>query len=153
MPASATSTALSEMAEATVQPKPSSRARSATRLASARPLVVSPGPEAVSVTVYRNPNRGSADQIELAWLEGTLVPRVGERIVAWRTGLEGQHDIAVVGLVLVVADRACVRLEHPQVAAGLLQIGGEQFQADGMVAARQLLKIMDAGQIMRDTLR
>jgi hypothetical protein len=38
--------------------------------AAARPLVVSPGPEAVSVTVYRNPNRSGQDQIELSWLEG-----------------------------------------------------------------------------------
>jgi hypothetical protein len=36
----------------------------------ARPLVVSPGPESVSVTVYRNPQRSSQDQIDLSWLEG-----------------------------------------------------------------------------------
>ena len=37
--------------------------------AGARPLVVSPAPESVSVTVYRNPQRGS-DPIDLQWLEG-----------------------------------------------------------------------------------
>jgi len=35
----------------------------------ARELVVSPAPESVSVTVYRNPQRGS-DPIDLQWLEG-----------------------------------------------------------------------------------
>ena len=35
----------------------------------ARELVISPGPESVSVTVYRNPQRGS-DPIDLQWLEG-----------------------------------------------------------------------------------
>ena len=38
--------------------------------AAAQPLVVSPGPEAVSVTVYRNPGRGADEAIELDWLEG-----------------------------------------------------------------------------------
>lgn len=38
--------------------------------AAARPLVISPGPESVSVTVYRNPERSIDDRIDLSWLEG-----------------------------------------------------------------------------------
>jgi hypothetical protein len=38
--------------------------------AAGRPLVVSPGPEAVSVTIYRNPRRGDGEAMEASWLEG-----------------------------------------------------------------------------------
>src|SRR5205085_631159 len=37
--------------------------------AAAQPLVVSPGPEAASVTVYRNPDRRDSE-FDLDWLEG-----------------------------------------------------------------------------------
>ena len=33
-------------------------------------IVASPGPEAVSVTVYRNPDRGTDDAMDLRWLRG-----------------------------------------------------------------------------------
>ena len=49
---------------------------------------------AVATIVFDRPE-------ELAWLEGTLFPRVGERMVAWRTGLEEQHDVAVVEVPLL----------------------------------------------------
>ncbi len=49
---------------------------------------------AVATIVFDRPE-------ELAWLEGTLFPRVGERMVAWRAGLEGQHDVAVVEVPLL----------------------------------------------------
>jgi dephospho-CoA kinase len=49
---------------------------------------------AVATIVFDRPE-------ELAWLESTLFPRVGERMVAWRTGLEGQHDVAVVEVPLL----------------------------------------------------
>ncbi|MFL6843310.1 MAG: DUF4139 domain-containing protein [Allosphingosinicella sp.] len=35
-----------------------------------QPLVVSPRPDSVSVTVYRNPERGADDEMDLDWLEG-----------------------------------------------------------------------------------
>ena len=38
---------------------------------------------------------------DLAWLEGTLFPRVGEHMVRWRAGLEGEHDVAVVEVPLL----------------------------------------------------
>jgi hypothetical protein len=38
--------------------------------AAAQPLVVSPRPDSVSVTVYRNPDRGPDEAIQLDWLEG-----------------------------------------------------------------------------------
>ncbi len=38
--------------------------------AAARPLVVSPAPDAVSVTIYRDPNRGAAAELEPEWLDG-----------------------------------------------------------------------------------
>ena len=62
--------------------------------ASARPLVISPGPEAVSVTVYRNPDRGSADQIELSWLEGFAL--ISERRTI--TIPAGESEIRFVGV-------------------------------------------------------
>jgi dephospho-CoA kinase len=49
---------------------------------------------AVATIVFESP-------AELAWLEGTLFPRVGERMIAWRTELEGEHDIAVVEVPLL----------------------------------------------------
>lgn len=49
---------------------------------------------AVATIVFERPE-------ELAWLEGTLFPRVGERMVAWRAELEGEHDIAVVEVPLL----------------------------------------------------
>ena len=49
---------------------------------------------AVATIVFERPE-------ELAWLEGTLFPRVGERMVAWRTELEGEHDVAVVEVPLL----------------------------------------------------
>jgi dephospho-CoA kinase len=49
---------------------------------------------AVATIVFGRPE-------ELAWLEGTLFPRVGERVSAWRTGLEGRHDVAVVEVPLL----------------------------------------------------
>ena len=38
---------------------------------------------------------------DLSWLEGTLFPRVGERMMAWRAGLEAGHDVAVVEVPLL----------------------------------------------------
>jgi hypothetical protein len=38
--------------------------------AAAQPPVVSPAPEAVSVTVYRDPRRGAYGEMELDWLQG-----------------------------------------------------------------------------------
>jgi dephospho-CoA kinase len=49
---------------------------------------------AVATIVFERPD-------ELSWLEGTLFPRVGERMMAWRTGLEGDHDVAVVEVPLL----------------------------------------------------
>ena len=49
---------------------------------------------AVATIVFGKPE-------ELAWLEGTLFPRVGERMAAWRAGLEGRHDVAVVEVPLL----------------------------------------------------
>ena len=49
---------------------------------------------AVATIVFGRPE-------ELAWLEGTLFPRVGERMSAWRTGLQGRHDVAVVEVPLL----------------------------------------------------
>jgi dephospho-CoA kinase len=49
---------------------------------------------AVAMVVFGSPE-------ELAWLEGTLFPRVGERMAAWRTALEGRHDVAVVEVPLL----------------------------------------------------
>lgn len=39
-------------------------------VAGAQQRVVSPAPQAVSVTVYRNPNRGAEEQMQLSWLGG-----------------------------------------------------------------------------------
>jgi dephospho-CoA kinase len=49
---------------------------------------------AVAAIVFESPE-------DLEWLEGTLFPRVGERMVAWRAGLEGKHDVAVVEVPLL----------------------------------------------------
>jgi dephospho-CoA kinase len=49
---------------------------------------------AVATIVFDRPE-------ELAWLEGTLFPRVGERMIAWRAGLEAEHDVAVVEVPLL----------------------------------------------------
>jgi dephospho-CoA kinase len=49
---------------------------------------------AVATIVFDRPE-------ELAWLEGTLFPRVGERMIAWRTGVEAEHDVAVVEVPLL----------------------------------------------------
>jgi dephospho-CoA kinase len=49
---------------------------------------------AVATIVFDSP-------ADLAWLESTLFPRVGERMVAWRAGLEGDHDLAVVEVPLL----------------------------------------------------
>jgi dephospho-CoA kinase len=49
---------------------------------------------AVAAIVFDSPE-------DLAWLEGTLFPRVGEHMVAWRAGLEGAHDVAVVEVPLL----------------------------------------------------
>jgi dephospho-CoA kinase len=38
---------------------------------------------------------------ELAWLEGVLFPRVGERMAAWREELERREDAPAVGVVEV----------------------------------------------------
>ncbi len=38
--------------------------------AAARPTIVSPAPDALSVTLYRDPYRGSEDRMELEWLAG-----------------------------------------------------------------------------------
>ena len=50
--------------------------------------------EAVAEIVFERPE-------ELAWLEGVLFPRVGQRIAAWRLGLENQADAQQVGVVEV----------------------------------------------------
>ncbi len=39
-------------------------------IASARPVALSPGPEAVAVTVYRAPGRGADEGMDLRWLNG-----------------------------------------------------------------------------------
>lgn len=39
-------------------------------MASAQTIVVSPRPDSVAVTVYRDPNRGAADAFNLSWLNG-----------------------------------------------------------------------------------
>jgi len=49
---------------------------------------------AVATIVFEHPE-------ELSWLEGTLFPRVGERMMAWRAGLEAEHDVAVVEVPLL----------------------------------------------------
>ena len=49
---------------------------------------------AVAAIVFDSPE-------DLAWLEGTLFPRVGEHMVQWRAGLEGGHDVAVVEVPLL----------------------------------------------------
>ena len=49
---------------------------------------------AVATIVFERPE-------ELSWLEGTLFPRVGERMMAWRAGLEAGHDVAVVEVPLL----------------------------------------------------
>jgi dephospho-CoA kinase len=49
---------------------------------------------AVATIVFEHPE-------ELSWLEGTLFPRVGERMMAWRAGLEAGHDVAVVEVPLL----------------------------------------------------
>jgi dephospho-CoA kinase len=49
---------------------------------------------AVATIVFDRPE-------ELVWLESTLFPRVGERMIGWRTGLEGRHDVAVVEVPLL----------------------------------------------------
>jgi dephospho-CoA kinase len=50
--------------------------------------------EAVAEIVFERPE-------ELAWLEGVLFPRVGQRIAAWRAGLENRDDGPEVGVVEV----------------------------------------------------
>jgi dephospho-CoA kinase len=53
--------------------------------------------EAVAEIVFDQPE-------ELAWLEGVLFPRVGERIAAWRSALErsdDRPDVAVVEVPLL----------------------------------------------------
>ena len=49
---------------------------------------------AVAEIVFERPD-------ELSWLEGTLFPRVGERMMAWRAGLEDDHDVGVVEVPLL----------------------------------------------------
>lgn len=49
---------------------------------------------AVAAIVFDRPE-------ELAWLEGTLFPRVGERMAAWRAELGAQDGVAVVEVPLL----------------------------------------------------
>lgn len=49
---------------------------------------------AVAAIVFERPE-------ELTWLEGTLFPRVGERMMSWRGGLVDDHDVAVVEVPLL----------------------------------------------------
>ena len=49
---------------------------------------------AVATIVFERPE-------ELAWLEGTLFPRVGERMAAWRAGLDSDADPGAVAVVEV----------------------------------------------------
>jgi dephospho-CoA kinase len=49
---------------------------------------------AVAAIVFERPD-------ELAWLEGNLFPRVGERMAAWRAALEPGADVAVVEVPLL----------------------------------------------------
>jgi dephospho-CoA kinase len=49
---------------------------------------------AVATIVFERP-------AELTWLEGTLFPRVGERMMAWRSGLDPGHEVAVVEVPLL----------------------------------------------------
>jgi hypothetical protein len=76
--------------------------------AAAQPLVVSPRSDSVSVTVYRNPERGADDEMDLDWLEGfalitetrTLRLPAGESVVRFE-GVAGGIEPAsaiVVGL-------------------------------------------------------
>jgi dephospho-CoA kinase len=50
--------------------------------------------EAVAEIVFERPE-------ELAWLEGVLFPRVGQRMAVWRAGLENRADAPEVGVVEV----------------------------------------------------
>ena len=49
---------------------------------------------AVAAIVFERP-------AELSWLEGTLFPRVGERMVEWRGSLASGHEVAVVEVPLL----------------------------------------------------
>jgi dephospho-CoA kinase len=49
---------------------------------------------AVAAIVFERPE-------ELAWLEGTIFPRVGERMAAWRAELEPEAGVAVVEVPLL----------------------------------------------------
>jgi len=49
---------------------------------------------AVASIVFERPE-------ELAWLEGTIFPRVGERMAAWRAELEPREGVAVVEVPLL----------------------------------------------------
>jgi dephospho-CoA kinase len=49
---------------------------------------------AVATIVFERPE-------ELAWLEGTLFPRVGQRMAAWRAELEPHEGVAVVEVPLL----------------------------------------------------
>jgi dephospho-CoA kinase len=49
---------------------------------------------AVAAIVFERP-------AELSWLEGTLFPRVGERMMEWRASLESDADVAVVEVPLL----------------------------------------------------
>ena len=49
---------------------------------------------AVAAIVFEQPE-------ELSWLEGTLFPRVGERMMAWRSGLDPGEEVAVVEVPLL----------------------------------------------------
>jgi len=49
---------------------------------------------AVASIVFQRPE-------ELAWLEGTIFPRVGERMAAWRAELEPREGVAVVEVPLL----------------------------------------------------
>jgi dephospho-CoA kinase len=49
---------------------------------------------AVAAIVFERPE-------ELSWLEGTLFPRVGERMIEWRGSLEPGHEVAVVEVPLL----------------------------------------------------
>jgi dephospho-CoA kinase len=49
---------------------------------------------AVASIVFERPE-------ELAWLEGTIFPRVGERMATWRAGLEPREGVAVVEVPLL----------------------------------------------------
>jgi dephospho-CoA kinase len=109
----------------------------------------------VAEIVFRDPN-------ELEWLESQLFPRVGERIAAWREGLDPDGPVAVVevpllfeagmeplfdAVVAVIAPRA-VR-EERATGRGLGELGGRGGRqlTDEQKAARSDFVVTNDGSL------